>query len=278
MNRAFFVPLILAVLPAAAHAKIAVPQPPHPAIRVALADCIIVGKVTSIEEKPVDAPAAPGAKDKVPYTVAVVKVDDAILGAKGLTHVRVGFQPPGEGRFAPFRFQLAKDQEVCLVLQSHFDAPFYTATYRYDAIDKKTSAEAYDKQVADLKKYVKLLADPKAGLTSKVAQERLETAAMLVAKYRTPRPSATPPKTEAVDAETSKLILTALAEADWMNRNPVDYRMTPLSLFQQLGLTEKDGWTAPKDFNALPDAAKKWLTENAGTYRVQKFVVEKKDK
>jgi hypothetical protein len=277
MNRAFLVALILAAVPAAAHAKIAVPQPPHPAIRVALADCIIVGKVTSIEDKPVDAPAAPGAKDKVPYTVAVVKVDDAILGAKGLTHVRVGF-PPRQGRLAAFQFQLAKDQEVCLVLQSHFEGAFYTATYAYDAIDKKASGEAFDKQVNDLKKYVKLLADPKSGLTSKSAQERLETAAMLVAKYRTPRPSATPPKTEAVDAELSKLILTTLAEADWTNRNVVDYRLTPLNMFQQLGLTEKDGWTPPKDFNAFPDAAKKWLKENAGTYRIQKFFVEKKDK
>ena len=49
-------------------------------------------------------------------------------------------------------------------------------------------------------------------------------------------------------------------------------------MFQQLSLTEKDGWTAPKDFNAFPDAAKKWLKENAGTYRIQKFFVEKKDK
>jgi hypothetical protein len=277
MNRAFFVPLVLAALPAAAHAKIAVPQPPHPAIRAALADCIVVGKVTSIEEKPVDALAAPGAKDKVPYTVAVVKVDEAITGAKGLTHVRVGFLPR-QGRLAAFQFQLAKDQEVCLVLQSHFDGAFYTATYAYDAIDRKTSGEVFDKQVNDLKKYVKLLADPKPGLTAKDVQERVETAAMLVAKYRTPRPAAAPPKTEPVDAETSKLVLQALADADWAPKNVVDYRMTPLAVFQQLGLTEKDGWTTPKDYKQIPDAAKKWLKENAGTYRIQAFVVEKKDK
>jgi hypothetical protein len=274
-----FAAVALLVLPAAMHAKIAVPQPPHPAVRVALADCIIVGKVVSIEEKPVDALPTPGAKDKIPYTVAVVKVDEAVAGAKGLTHVRVAFQPPGQGRFGPFRFQLAKDQEVCLVLQSHFDGPFYTATYHYDAIDKKTSGEAYDKQVNDFKKYVKLLADPKAGLTSKVAQERLETAAMLLAKYRTARPSAAPAKTEAVDTEQSKLILQALAEADWMNRNPVDYRLTPLNLFQQLGLTDKDGWTPPKNFKEFPEAAQKWLKENAGKYRIQRFVHDdKKDK
>ena len=37
-------------------------------------------------------------------------------------------------------------------------------------------------------------------------------AAMLVAQYRTRRPGVNEPKIEAVDAETNKLILTALAE------------------------------------------------------------------
>jgi hypothetical protein len=282
VEKRFSLALLLAIafvaFPLTTHAKIAVPQTPHPAIRVGTAECIIVGKVTSIEDKSVDALPFPGATEKAPYTVAVVKVDDAILGAKGLTHVRVGFRPPQGERFRPFTFQLEKDQEVCLVLQSHHDQSFYTSSFFFDAIDKKKNAEQYDKDVAALKKFSKLLADPKPGLTSKNAQERLETAAMLVAKYRTQRPG-TMPKTEALDAEESKQILKILADADWrMHALGHTNDIQPLQVFQSLGLTDKDGWTPPKDFAEFRPAAQKWLKDNAEKYRIQRFVLEKKDK
>jgi hypothetical protein len=54
--------------------------------------------------------------------------------------------------------------------------------------------------------------------------------------------------------------------------------MTPQTIFFQLGLTPKDGWTPPKDFKQLPDEAKKWLKDNADKYVIQRFVYEKKDK
>jgi hypothetical protein len=262
--------------PATVDAKIAVPQTPHPAIRVARADCIITGKVVSIEDKTIDALPFPGASEKVPYTIAIVKLDEAIQGAKGLTHLRVGFQPPRSPRYQYYTFQLEKDQQVCLVLQPHFDETFYTSSFYYDVIDKK-NAEQYDKEMAALKKFAKLLTDPKPGLTSMNALERLETAAMLVAKYRTPRPGATP-KTEAIDAEQSKQILQILAEADWKPIPGRTNELEPLQVFQSLGLTEKDGWTPPKDFAKFAPDAQKWLKDNAGKYRVQRLVYEKKDK
>src|SRR6516225_11259353 len=62
--------------------------------RVAMADTIIVGKVTAIEEKTVSAHQFLGAKDKVDYNIAVVEVKDALLGAKGMTHLKIGFVEP----------------------------------------------------------------------------------------------------------------------------------------------------------------------------------------
>ena len=50
----------------------------------------------------------------------------------------------------------------------------------------------------------------------------------------------------------------------------------PQLLFLQLGLEAKDGWEQPKELNAVPAAAKQWLKENAGTYRVKRFVVAEK--
>src|SRR5581483_6143826 len=64
--------------------------------RVAQSEVVAVGKVTAVEDKTVSAPQFPGAKDKVEYRIAVVKISDHLLGAKGETHVKVGFVVPKE--------------------------------------------------------------------------------------------------------------------------------------------------------------------------------------
>jgi len=56
------------------------------------ADIIVVGKVTAIEPNAVLVERRPGA-DKVAHMVATIRIDESLLGAKGLTHVRVGFVP-----------------------------------------------------------------------------------------------------------------------------------------------------------------------------------------
>jgi hypothetical protein len=279
-----------ALLVAATAANAMMIAPPSLPQRVAQASTIVVGKVEKIEEKTVSAPRFPGDKEKAEYQIAVIKVDDPILAAKGITHVRVGFVPPPMGRpgigVRPRpTVTFAKDQEVLVFLQPHFEANFLEAPAYFDVINKQGNAN-FEKDVAEVKKYAKLLADPKAGLTSKDKEDRFTTAAILLTQYRTPKPSAKQPKTEAVDAETSKLILTALAEADWKGM-PGFNRLNPLVLFQQLGVTEKDGFNPPMmevmgrkqvDFQKYPEAAQAWLKENAGKYKIQRFVAdEKKD-
>ena len=49
-------------------------------------------------------------------------------------------------------------------------------------------------------------------------------------------------------------------------------------MFFRLGLTPKDGWTQPKDFNQTADEAKKWLKNNADKYRIERFVADKGEK
>ncbi|HEY1860523.1 MAG TPA: hypothetical protein VGG61_09230, partial [Gemmataceae bacterium] len=194
--------------------------------RVARAESVVTGKVTSIEEKSLMAPSIFGAKDNVEYLIAVVKIDDAIQGATGLTHLKVGFLAPqaaGGGKLirpGPGRGQakLEKDQEVLLFLNPHHTGEFQVMETYYDVVDKK--ADTYEKDVEGAKKYAKLLADPATGLQSKDATERLTTAAMLIAKYRTARPSMKEPKEEPIDAGLSKLILNTLADADWTPAKP----------------------------------------------------------
>jgi len=280
--------VVALLLPATASAGIMAP-PPGLAHRLAAADVVIVGKVESIEEKTVKAASPfPGVKEKVEYQVAVVKVVDPVLNAKGLTHVRVGFVPGNPSPFARFPgVRLTKDQEVCLFLRPHSDTNFHVVPMYYDVLDKAANGN-YEKEVAEVKRLAGLLSDPKAGLKSKAAADRYATAGMLIMQYRRDRPGAKPAREEAIDAELSKLILEALAEADRKNPTPALFGLYPASLFWMLGVTEKDGWTppmtevgSPKQIDAakFPDAAKQWCKDNADKYRVKRFVYdEKKDK
>ena len=252
--------------------------------RVATADVVVTGKVTSIEEKTVKAARYPGDTEKGEFQVAVVKVGELLVGAKGVTHLRVAFPVPAAapapgGPIRPMLrrgppVKLDKDQEVCLFLVPHSEESFY-ALRAYTDVLSKTGNPGFDKELAEVRKAAKLLADPKKGLKAESAQERFETAAMLVTRYRAFRPSAKPPRTEPVEAETSKLILEALAGADWAANMPGRFNpMNPQNTFAQLGLTPEDGWRPPTDFSKFPEAAKSWLRENAGKYRVKRLVVD----
>src|SRR4051795_10782242 len=90
--------LSLALLLSAVAAGRVIAPDPLPR-RVALADAVVVGKVTKFEDKTVKI-------NEVEYQVAVVKVEQGLRGAEGLTHVRVAVMP-GRGRGT-----LAQDQEA----------------------------------------------------------------------------------------------------------------------------------------------------------------------
>jgi hypothetical protein len=255
-------------------------------VRVAHADIVITGKVTKIEDKTVSAPTFPGVKDKTEYQIAVVKVDDPILNAKGIKEIRVGFIPATPGVVRPGGYRpptLTEDEEVLLFLTKHFDADFYTYPAYFDVVKKANNAN-FEKEVEEAKKDAKLLADPMAGLKAKEAEDRYLTAAMLIERYRTQKPSTTPAKQEPIDAAESKLILEALRDADWTPPgpppvgSPPGWKLTPLTSFNRLALTMDDNWTPPADGNKFADAAKAWVKDNAGTYRIKKYVADSKDK
>ena len=259
--------------------------------RVATADVVVIGKVIGFEDKTVEAARFPGDMEKARYMVAVVKVDEPLLGGKNIKEVRVGFIPPvvtppaqpGTGPILrpgirrPPQVTLFKDQEVCLFLTKHPEGGFYYAPAYYDVIQKKDNAN-FDKDAAEVRHCAGLLADPRPGLEAKDPQDRFLTAGMLVLRYRTVRPFTAPgvEKQEPIDAAQSKAILKTLAAADWTPPNQPIFRFTPQAVFASLGLTEKDGWKPPQDFKQFPEEAKKWLEANADTYRIQRYVSEAK--
>ena len=278
----------LALVFSAAPAKAMMIAPAPIPERVAQAEVIVIGTVGKVEPKNVSAVQFPGAKDKVEYQVVALKVDQGLMGAKTGSEIRVGFIPPqapapaGPGVIrTPLRRPgviLTTGQEACFFLTKHCEEDFYIAPAYFSVMDKK--ADNFEKDMALVKRCVKLLSDLDAGLKSKDAEDRLMTAGMLVSRYRTLTPGMTGKATEPIDVEQSKLILQTLADADWNAQaaprpGPVGMQMTAQTIFFRLGLTPADGWKQPQNFQQTSAAARAWLKEHAGTYRIQRFVADK---
>jgi len=166
--------------------------------------------------------------------------------------------------------ELTADQEGLFFLQKHPAGNFSIITHFQNFVAKKDNPN-FAKDLELTKKYAKLLADPKANLKSKDAEDRSTTAALLIYKYTTYKPGAS--KQVDTDAAESKLILEGLADADFTKMD-----INPAGAFYRLNPQPKDGWqsVAFKDQKEMGEAAKKWLKDNADKFRVQRLVADDK--
>ncbi len=145
-----------------------------------------------------------------------------------------------------------------------------------------TNWKTYDESKLPIVKTVKdVTADPIKALKSKSQKERQFAAALLIQKYRTYTGSQ---EQVAIPAEESKLIMKAIANADWdQNKYRSNYMMNPFSLVSRIGVrmygnnadikipNRKRGedyrkWQAQR--NAI---IKKWVQDNANTYQIKKY-------
>ena len=272
--------LALACLVAMASAM-AIRLAPAPA-RVAAATAAYVGKVTHVTEKAVKAELFKG--DVQEMKIATVKVSETILG-KGAREVKVGFVlpvTPAVGRPGiirpgirrPIGPQLAKDMEGAFLLHKHPTMKDVYVFADFQGFINKTGNPGFDTDLKGMKEIAKLLADPMKGLKSKDAAERLKTASLLVSRYKTPVPYAEA-KTEAVPPAESKIILSAIAVGEWNPKGGIRFgEPNAQMMFNQLGLTPADGWTPPMNYMEVPEAAKKWLKENAAKFKMKRCVRE----
>jgi hypothetical protein len=247
----------------------AMAPPPSVALRVAAGDAVVVGTVTAITDKAEKAELVKD--DGRVMKVATVKVESAVMGKVAGT-IKVGTISYPRGGRMPVA-QLTKGQEALLVLTKHpTKKGVFVLANDYDVVANKNYPN-FKKEIAEAKRVVAALTSPQSSLKAKKADERLFAAAVLLTRYKSPAPGST--KTEAVPAAESKLILNTLAEADWGARRGRDYYLSPQNLFYQFGLTAKDGWAAPMDFTQYAPLAKKWLKDNAGKFKMTRYVRDK---
>jgi hypothetical protein len=297
--------IVLAVCTPAPALVIAMKPPVQRAIS---ADVVIVGKVTAIEKDTVDAARFPGDTQKTAHKVAVVKIETPLVGAENITHIKIGFIPPAKpnpadelppgrpGRpIRPIRPgiqapELKEGQEMLFFLSKHPNGEFYIMPNMSPPVELKD--EAGKKELEAVKKIVAVIADPMKGLKSDKPEVRAETAAIMVMKYRSYPDFGGEVEQVAIPAEESKLILKALAEANWSNEmaprpGPIGGFPNAVQAFYSLGLTEQDGWKQPVfprpqpgqppvDFNRLvKEAFVKWLDGPGKDYQIKRIVPKK---
>jgi hypothetical protein len=277
--------LLIAGTAVPARALVIAPPPPGPQ-KMGQADTVVVGRVMAILDKDVQAAPAPGAAQTIAYRIAIVRVTDALKGAQGKETIRVGWPAPPQGAQpnpgGPVRPPIGRPRfgvnlevgaDGLFYLTKHHKEDFYTLPMYYSFSSSQNPK--FKEEVETARKTIKLLADPIKALKSTDAQERLLAASAMITKYRTPRPGAA--RTQPIPAEESKLILAALQQADWKQPNRFG-ETNAMQLFNQLGITQADGWTPPRpqpgrnyqeDF---ANAAQEWLRRNRDTYRIQGFV------
>ena len=266
-----FAPLALLLVTTAARADRMPDHPPE--VRAALADVCVIGTVTEIEKEPVQAKPYPGATDPTPFTVAVVKVETNVQGAKNVTHVRVGFLAPGGVARYP-QPALKVGQKVCLFLTKVPDA----AIHLMPGLSPPVENGDANKAVIDaVKKLAPVFADPPAALKADEADDRAFAAAALLTRYRQHRFGGATTE-EAIPAEESQAILAALAGADWTNGGA----FAPPQVTQLLNLTKVNGYNPPQPKPGedaavlMRDEFKRWAANEGAKYAIKKLVPKAK--
>jgi hypothetical protein len=285
---------------------------PAPALRIAFfppaqraihAEVIVIGKVIGIEKEPVDLAPAPGAPEKVSHKIALVKVQENLSGAENITHLKIAFVPPAappppsdvDVPVRPVRPvrppirpglqlpELREGDEFLFFLVKHPGGPYYMMPGMYPPI----AAKGANKEIEQVKKITAILANPMAGLKSGKPEVRAQAAVVLVMKFRSRPYFAQQVDQVPIDAEMSRLILQALAEADWREQANVVFDVA--NAVAELELGPRDGWKhgsvafAPPSADepsqnslrrALHKSFVEWLKGPGKEYRIKKFVAK----
>jgi hypothetical protein len=261
-------------------------------------DIVIVGKVVDVDRDEVEVAPFRGAQKErmLKYKVATLQIEDRVLGAGGITRIRIGFPADGRPTFAftgtvatvtdgvrpTGTVTLAAGTEGCFALAKHPTADFYVIvgppTY------KKQSN--YTNEVNKLKKYGRAISDPVAALKAKDLDERFEAAQIILQRYLVPQGSN---KREPVPDEETKLLVALLKELPWVpadgKRTRADGKLVPhrAALWYSINPAEfgfkrpdppkrNPGDPPPNMDKLMEEATTKFLTENGDKIKLKRFV------
>jgi hypothetical protein len=238
--------------------------------KVAAADCVVLGRITAIQPRPVQGQAwRTSALPRWDFTIVEVEVKEALYGAKGKKQVRFGFRNLQGDKTGAAQPAVGNAGYFCGVQVGKNDFYIVPLDCFCEAKDPR-----YEKDLAAARRLGRLLEDPEKGLKSAEAEDRLLTAYLLVLRHcYVPFRHGETGKTQPIDAEQSKRILLALAEGDWQ-KNGQEAR----DALGALQLAVKFGAPAMKDFppqrgeEQWAAAAKQWLKQNAETYHIHRLL------
>lgn len=266
------------------------------------AETVVIGTVVEIEPDVVEIPAYRGApKDQnVRYKVAILKIDERVLGAAGVTRVRIGFPAdalplagPRSGSARPAAITatvggyppgvaLTSGLAGCFALTRRPGTDFYVL----EGLPLRKTQANYAKEVDRLKKYAAAINDPVAALRAKDVNDRFEAALILLQRYQNVRGTTA---REPIPEEENKLIVALLNELPWMpeggrrigadgklipHRSALWYTTNPGEFgFKQPPYPKHKPGEPPVDVNKLLDeATTQFLKENGDKIRIRRFV------
>jgi hypothetical protein len=297
--------LALAGLPARAQPlmrKVVVGPTQAPTTLAATADIVVIGKVTEVEPDPVEAgPTKDAPADqKVSYKIAVVKIDEGLVGAGGVTRIRVGFPAdapapgaapaagpagglrPGRLMRPPQAVALSTGMEGCFFLTRHPAGDFYTEA----GLPLLPKDDATTKELERVRKIGKAVADPVTALKAKEQDDRFLAAHALLQRYARVPPGEVRPRRPIPDEE-NKRIVAVLAELPWLpdatktvgpgevppSRSALWYLLNPQDTgFVQPNPQPQRPGDPPVDFNKVMDGAtSKHLKEHPDKIQIKSF-------
>ena len=296
MRRVFLGLAVAAVATAPAFAlKIAAPGNVGLQQKLIAADAVVVGKVTKVEADPLDLAQFENGP-KVPHTVATIKVGDALVGAKNVTHIKVVFPKPGEpaaeqpvggapgrrpvpirGGFGPVA--VTENQEGVFFLTKHPTASGY---YQIQPghLPLNAADENYKGELAKVTAAAGAFADPVKALSADKVDDRVQAALALAYKYR-----AYPPNNvsgviaeEPVPADVGKLLVKVLLDADWAKTDAHKVADALGLLPGQYGIPDVRPADGEDALAVQQKAFQAWHAKFGGKFEVKKIVAKTQGK
>jgi hypothetical protein len=283
-------PLVVAIFTATADDVFGFQNGNQTAIQQATqADVICIGKVADFEPELQTIELTAG--EKVACLVASIRIEESLVGADGVTTIRVAQVSRQRGANSPEvirrvrpgklygrpQTSLILGQQACFFLQKVPTADCFVPVNLDLPLDK--SDPNYANSLGGIRKIAKVIEKPMDCLKSKNTFDRQLAASVLVLRYRAePTIGSGNLVNEPLSAQESKLILAALAEMQW-GELPFDQNgvLSLQNAFSQLQVTEKDGWKLPEmkdddDCNlAMGEAVAKWMKGHSAKYQIQRI-------